>query len=128
FVHRRFGREALERVAEPLVSGIYTADAERLSLAATMPRFRELERKYRSVIRGLRASAGASRAAGARYALFAAPATGMGALVEALARRLPAGVVRLRSPVGTPARDGARWRLRAGGEAVAVDALVRAGP
>jgi len=111
FVRRRFGREALERVAEPLVSGIYTADAERLSLAATMPRFRELERKYRSVIRGLRASAGASRAAGARYSLFAAPADGMGALVEALARRLPEGVVRLRSPVGTLAHDGATHKL-----------------
>ena len=128
FVRRRFGREALERVAEPLVSGIYTADAERLSLAATMPRFRELERKYRSVIRGLRASAGASRAAGARYSLFATPADGMGALVEALARRLPEGVVRLRSPVGTLAHDGATWRLRAGGEALAVDALVLAAP
>src|SRR5207249_2496207 len=96
FVRRRFGREALERVAEPLAGGIYTADAERLSLAATMPRFRELERKYRSVIRGLRASTGTTRAAGARYSLFAAPADGMGALVEALARRLPEGVVRLR--------------------------------
>src|SRR5438876_755253 len=128
FVRRRFGREALERVAEPLAGGIYTADAERLSLAATMPRFRELERKYRSVIRGLRASAGASRAAGARYSLFAAPADGMGALVEALARRLPEGVVRLRSPVGALARDGATWRLRAAGAALAVDALVLAAP
>src|SRR5436309_125459 len=128
FVRRRFGREALERVAEPLAGGIYTADAERLSLAATMPRFRELERQYRSVIRGLRASAGASRAAGARYSLFAAPADGMGALVEALARRLPEGVVRLRAPVGALARDGATWRLRAGGEAFVADALVLAAP
>src|SRR5437899_3077491 len=100
FVRRRLGREALERVAEPLAGGIYTADAERLSLAATMPRFRELERKHGSVIRGLRAEAGASRAAGARYSLFAAPADGMGALVEALARRLPEGVVRLRTRLG----------------------------
>ncbi len=128
FVRRRFGREALERVAEPLAGGIYTADAERLSLAATMPRFRELERKHGSVIRGLRAEAGASRTAGARYALFAAPADGMGALVEGLVRRLPEGVVRLRSPVGELARDGATWRLRAGGEALAADALVLAAP
>jgi len=127
FVRRRFGREALERAAEPLAGGIYTADAERLSLRATMPRFRELERKYRSVIRGLRAEAGAIKAAGARYSLFAAPADGMGALVEALARRLREGV-RLRSPVGELARDGATWRLRAGGEVLAADALVLAAP
>ncbi len=128
FVRRRLGREALERVAEPLAGGIYTADAERLSLAATMPRFRELERRHGSVIRGLRAETGASRAAGARYSLFAAPADGMGALVEALARRLPEGVVRLRAPVGELAHDGATWRLRAGGEALAADALVLAAP
>ena len=126
FVRRRLGREAFERVAEPLAGGIYTADAERLSLAATMPRFRELERKYRSIIRGLHASAGASRAAGARYSLFAAPADGMGALVEALARCLPEGVVRLQAPAGALAHDGATWRLRASGEALIADALVLA--
>src|SRR3989442_10040592 len=122
-VRRRWGREALGRVAEPLAGGIYTADAERLSLAATMPRFRELERRHGGVIRGLRAEVGASRPAGARYALFAAPADGMGALVEALARRLPEGVVRLRSPVGALAHDGAAWRLRAAGEGLAPGAL-----
>ncbi|MBP1688716.1 MAG: hemY, partial [Deltaproteobacteria bacterium] len=50
FVTRRLGREALERVAQPLVGGIYTADPDDLSLAATMPRFLEMERKFRSII------------------------------------------------------------------------------
>ena len=50
FVRRRLGREALERVAQPLVAGIYTADPDDLSLTATMPRFKELERRERSVI------------------------------------------------------------------------------
>ncbi|MDO8700491.1 MAG: protoporphyrinogen oxidase, partial [Deltaproteobacteria bacterium] len=40
FVRRRFGAEALERVAQPLVGGIYASDPDKLSLAATMPRFR----------------------------------------------------------------------------------------
>ena len=44
-MRRRLGREALERVAQPLVGGIYTADPETLSLAATMPRFLEMERR-----------------------------------------------------------------------------------
>jgi oxygen-dependent protoporphyrinogen oxidase len=124
FVRRRLGREALERVAQPLAGGIYTADVERLSLAATMPRFRDLERRHRSVILGLRAQAGSERAAGARYSLFVAPADGMGALVDAVARRLPEGVLRLRAPVAGLALEGGRWRLRAGGEALAADALV----
>ena len=53
FVRRRLGREALERVAQPLVAGIYTADPDDLSLGATMPRFLELERRERSVILAL---------------------------------------------------------------------------
>src|SRR5205807_2569638 len=49
FVRRRLGREALERVAQPLVAGIYTADPDDLSLAATMPRFSELDRLVRYI-------------------------------------------------------------------------------
>ncbi|HEV7860202.1 MAG TPA: protoporphyrinogen oxidase, partial [Pyrinomonadaceae bacterium] len=50
FVRRRLGREALERMAQPMVGGIYTADPEQLSLRATMPRFLEMERQHRSLI------------------------------------------------------------------------------
>jgi oxygen-dependent protoporphyrinogen oxidase len=131
FVRRRLGAEALERVAQPLAGGIYSGDPEKLSLAATMPRFLDMERRHRSVILGLRAAArqaGTTRAAGARYALFAAPAGGMGALVDALARRLPEGAVRLRSPVTALARDGGGWRLGAGGEPLAADAVIVAAP
>ena len=53
FVRRRFGREALERMAQPMVGGIYTADPEHLSLRATMPRFLEMEREHRSLIRAM---------------------------------------------------------------------------
>jgi oxygen-dependent protoporphyrinogen oxidase len=53
FVRRRFGREALERMAQPMVGGIYTADPEQLSLRATMPRFIQMEREHGSVIRAL---------------------------------------------------------------------------
>ena len=44
FVRRRLGCEVLERVAQPLIGGIYTADPDSLSLAATMPRFLQMER------------------------------------------------------------------------------------
>src|SRR5262249_56185953 len=43
FVRRRFGVEALERLAQPLIGGIYASDPDQLSLAATMPRFKEIE-------------------------------------------------------------------------------------
>jgi oxygen-dependent protoporphyrinogen oxidase len=51
FVRRRFGREMYERLVQPLVGGIYSADSERLSIDATMPRFREMEREHGSLIR-----------------------------------------------------------------------------
>jgi oxygen-dependent protoporphyrinogen oxidase len=94
YVERRLGRELFERLAQPLVSGIYGADPDRLSLAATMPRFVEMERQHGSVIRGLwakqRSAQGGARAhaAGARYGLFAAFRGGMQTLVDALAREL----------------------------------------
>ena len=53
FVTRRMGREAYERLVEPLMSGIYAGDGEQLSLAATFPNLRQLEREYGSVTRGL---------------------------------------------------------------------------
>src|SRR5262249_50896676 len=108
FVTRRLGREALERVAEPLVAGIYTAVPERLSLAATMPRFLAPARGHRSLIRGRRGSAGAregSGASGARWSLFLPRAGGMSELVDELAARLPAGAVRLGARVTGLARQ-----------------------
>ncbi|HJW67727.1 MAG TPA: protoporphyrinogen oxidase, partial [Candidatus Binatia bacterium] len=129
FVRRRLGSEALERVADPLVGGIYTADPERLSLAATMPRFLELERRHRSVVLGLRSTASvAPGSAGVRYGLFVAPADGMGSLVEAAACRLPEGVLRLRAPVERMARDADRWLVSAGGHDFDADAVILATP
>ena len=105
FVRRRLGREALERMAQPMVGGIYTADPELLSLRATMPRFLEMERAPRSLILALRRAARARApqghtdrrggASGARYSLFLSFDSGMQTLTDALAARLPAGTLRL---------------------------------
>ena len=114
FVRRRLGREALERVAQPLVAGIYSADPDDLSLGATMPRFLELERRERSVILALwRASRRAPQAGtgGARWSLFVTFACGMSELVDALARRLPAGAVALERRVTSVERHDGRWRI-----------------
>lgn len=54
FIARRFGREALQRLGEPLLAGIHGGDAERLSMRALFARLLELERTDGSVICGLR--------------------------------------------------------------------------
>jgi len=131
FVRRRLGREALERIAQPLVGGIYSADPEQLSLEATMPRFLALEREHRSLILGLRRTARTREVAGAsgvRWSLFVTLAGGMEELVIALAGRLPAGAVRVGTPAAAIAlaRDG--WRVRlADGPALQADGIVLAG-
>ena len=98
FVRRRLGREALDRVAQPMIGGIYTADPELLSLRATMPRFLEMEQKHRSLIRAMWKNRPGSSptvrqgsdtgTSGARYSLFLSFADGMQTLVDALAERI----------------------------------------
>lgn len=88
FVRRRLGEEALARMAQPMVGGIYTADPETLSLRATLPRFLDMEQKHRSLIlamlrQGREQKTGTS---GARYSLFLSFDRGMQVLVDALTR------------------------------------------
>jgi len=128
FVRRRLGREALERVAQPLVAGIYTADPDDLSLTATMPRFTELERRERSVILGLwRANRRAPQAgtSGARWSLFVTFQNGMEELVTALASRLPSGSVMLKHRVDGIERRGGGWHVLGGlGPALEADHVI----
>jgi len=93
FVRRRLGREALDRVAQPMIGGIYTGDAERLSLRATMPQYLELEEEHGSVIAGmLRSYRQKSRVrkkdSGARYSMFVSFKKGMSTLTGKLASGL----------------------------------------
>ncbi len=53
FIIRRLGREALEKIAEPLIAGIHAADPARMSLKATFPRFLDLEKTHGSLIKGM---------------------------------------------------------------------------
>lgn len=147
FVRRRFGRETLERLAQPLLAGIYNADPETLSLRATMPRFLELERSHRSVILGLmlarRRAPKAARTgvSGARYGLFVTLRSGLQTLTDRLAATLPAGALRFGAkvarldPIGRDAAAGpaggsaAAWRVTTcRGESFTADAVVLAMP
>lgn len=91
FVRRRLGQEVLDRVAQPMVGGIYLADAEELSLAATLPQFLDFERRHGSVIRALKAQRRLTQApttTGARWSLFASFDAGMQVLIDALKESL----------------------------------------
>jgi oxygen-dependent protoporphyrinogen oxidase len=137
FVTRRLGREVLERVAQPLAGGIYTADPTTLSIEATLPRFVAMEREHGSLIRGLQAAArrrdGQSRGtSGARWSLFLSFREGMRKMVETLAARL-ARSIRYKAQVMEIRRMtesiDARWAVHcADGSSVKADAVICAAP
>jgi oxygen-dependent protoporphyrinogen oxidase len=144
FARRRLGQEAFERLVQPLVGGIYTGDPEKLSLAATLPRFLEMERKYGSLTRAMRMarsqrSGRRNRAApgsaegsdrGARYSLFVSPCDGLSSFVEAIAARLPKESVKLGTAVERIEPASGRWSVVSGQnmEGKAFDAVIIATP
>lgn len=119
FVRRRLGAEALDRLVQPLVGGIYTSDPETLSLAATIPRFLEMEQRHGSLIRAALAdrkkpSAESSdrTSSGARYGLFAGLKGGLQDLVDALTTSVSANcAIRLETRVTSLKPTGTKWRL-----------------
>jgi len=118
FVRRRFGAEALERVAQPLIGGIYASDPDKLSLTATMPRFKDMERQKRSVIYAMWSTQrvpakNPESGSGARWSLFVTLANGMQELIDTIAQRLPQDSLRLNAPVTGLVRseDKNTWRV-----------------
>jgi oxygen-dependent protoporphyrinogen oxidase len=119
FVRRRLGNEALDRMAQPMIGGIYTSDPEELSLRATMPRFLDMEQEHRSLILAMWRQRQKMRqsqnhqAAGPRYGLFVSLSQGMIRLVEALRQRLPQDAIHLNTKVSGLRRSpsGRHWLL-----------------
>lgn len=130
FVRRRFGREALERLVQPLLGGIWTGDPERLSLRATLPRFVEMERAHRSLILGARRGAAKKRGeSGARYGLFVSFPRGMRELLEALEAKVAGGgMIRTGARVAALHQLNGELSLECDGDRAPVDAVVVALP
>ncbi|NOZ72279.1 MAG: protoporphyrinogen oxidase [Chloroflexi bacterium] len=115
FIRRRLGNEALDRLAEPMMAGIYNAEAEHQSIMATFPRFREIEKKYGSLIRGMiagrrhRPTATVKTGTPART-LFMSMRAGITQLVDALVAATDADI-RLNSRVQHIERYSQGYRL-----------------
>jgi len=145
FVRRRLGREALAKVAEPIVAGIHAGDPERMSVRATFPMFHEMEEKHRSLIIGMlkRRRARARLAApttGPRQSprsYFYSFRTGLADLSDAIVASLPGdrlhtgatvvAIERADEPAGVGRRGGFMLALSDGGREH-VDAVVLATP
>lgn len=117
-VGRRFGREVVERLVDPLLAGVYAGDADRLDAEVATPQLAEAARTHRSLLVGL------SRQPRADGSVFVTVRGGMERLAEAIAAEVD---VRTRWPVERLERVGGRWRVL-GPEAVEADAVVVAAP
>jgi oxygen-dependent protoporphyrinogen oxidase len=139
FIRRRLGEEALDKIAEPLLSGIYNAEAERQSLLATFPRFREIEKRHGSLIRGMLAArhrsgshgpASPSGAPAKPLSMFVSLRGGTQELATTLAARLT-GDLRLNTALEelTLAAPGSGYRLAlSGGDTLIAQCVALATP
>lgn len=112
FVTRRVGAEALDKLAEPLLAGIFNAETDRQSILATFPQYRALEREHSSLIRGLRAAAAKHIATPSAQPAFFSFKGGTREIVDTLVARLN-GDLRLNTGIETitVAPDGYCIRL-----------------
>ncbi|HWP47700.1 MAG TPA: protoporphyrinogen oxidase [Candidatus Limnocylindrales bacterium] len=91
FIRRRLGREVLERIAEPLLGGIYAGQIDQMSLQATFPNFQTLEQEYRSLIWGMlrkRREIPKSLKTPSKWTLFVTLRGGLTELVQTLTTQL----------------------------------------
>ncbi len=137
FVRRRLGTEALERMAQPLMSGIYAGDPEAMSLNATFPMFAQVEKKYRSLVLGMLAQKRKRTAAPAAstqkgykpFSFFLTMKNGLSEIVETLIEQSPDVLFRTNAQVDSLGKNGKGWRLRLkSGEELEADAIILSTP
>lgn len=129
FITRRLGREALERIAGPIMSGIYVGDPQRMSVQTTFPMFVQLERKYGSLTMGIRKARAARKKAGViEGSIFSSLRDGMESLVSSLTGKLN-GEVRVNTTVSRLEYGNDRFKVHLEGAApLECDAVILAVP
>ena len=129
-VARRLGREVLDRLVAPLLTGIYAGDPWSMSTEATFPQLLELERDARSLVLGAREiRRKAPRPAGPPGPMFMTMRSGLGQIIAGLEAALPAASLRPGSPVTDLQPDGSGYRLTiAGGEELMAEGVILAVP
>ncbi len=97
FFRRRVGRQAFERLFEPLMAGIYAGDAEQMSLRATFPRFLEMEQRQGGLLRAMLAARKPQAPApgSTTRTMFVTLRNGLGDLVDRLVAKIASGGVSL---------------------------------
>jgi oxygen-dependent protoporphyrinogen oxidase len=131
FVERHFGAEVVDRLADPLLSGIYGADSDKLSVRTVLPRFIEMEQKYGSLSKGMLAARKrmAEMSKGKpKPPLFSSLREGMRQMVDALLARLEPRGLRTAAEVQRVRFTGERWEIFSDSALGTWDAVIFATP
>ena len=127
FMTRRMGAEIYQQLIEPLMSGIYAGDGTKLSLLATFPQLREIEKEYGSLLVGLTQNKGGTPAA--KYPPFTSLSGGMGDLPQTVLSHLQTTHVLLNSAVKAIVRQGKQYKLTlANGQSETADKVILTTP
>jgi oxygen-dependent protoporphyrinogen oxidase len=113
-VERHFGAEVVDRLADPLLSGVYGGDAAKLSARAVLPRFVEMEEKYGSLSRAMLAAHKKMAAMAGKHPprpLFTSLRDGMQQMVDAIIERLDPEAIRLRRHIRRIYPENGGWRV-----------------
>jgi oxygen-dependent protoporphyrinogen oxidase len=123
-VERHYGAEMVERLADPLLSGVYGGDAAQLSVAAVLPRFVEMESKYGSLGRGMLAARKNMKTAQSAQPIFTSLKGGMQQLADALVARLVPESLRANTSVEAVQKQDRGWVVSAGYASDHFDAVI----
>jgi len=129
FVERHYGPEMVDRLADPLLSGVYGGEAGQLSVRAVLPRFAEMEAKSGSLGRAmLAARRKMGQAKSSARPLFTSLTNGMQQMVDALVSRLIPSALHVNAKVTGLQHHEGRWLVTANGNTNTFDALIVATP
>ena len=127
FFRRRLGDEVVENLIEPLLSGIYAGDIDQLSLESTFPQFHEVERKYRSLILGMKKttpSAPQKTPSPKSRGIFQTLKGGLQSMVCAIEKKLPPSVIMKGIRVTEVSRNGGYTVYLNNGKKIEADSVV----
>lgn len=125
-VRRHYGEEMVERLADPMLSGVYGGDAESLSVRAVLPRFAEMERTHGSLGRAMLAAQ--KKRSKSAPPIFTSLKNGMQQLINALTARLTTSSLHTDMTVRAIERQQDGWLVSIGSEAQKFDAVILAVP
>lgn len=121
FITRRLGAEALDKLGEPLLAGVFNADPERQSILATFPNFRKVEREYGSLIKGMQAIQ--SKQPSSTQPNLVSFKDGMGTFARHLADKLTCEI-RLKTPVRDIRRTDGHYTIKTDSDVLDADYVV----